>query len=501
MLEDLGGTYIKFGQVLALQPDVLPIEYCDALFDLMDRVPSFPYAEVEKTFLEDHGRKPAEMFDEFQPQPIAAASIGQVHVAYLGQRKLAVKVRRPTVVSDFATDILMMRAVASSIDGMRLRRWKWLARMLREFCAWTHEELDYRYEARFMASLGYNARNNASEAVPEMLSEYNTSRILVADFMDGPMVLDYIRSLEHSNEPLQQRLYENNFDHDEFARNIVRNFVSDAFQYGLFHADLHPANLMIMKDNVVGYVDFGITGSLSGYSKRNMVSLTLAITRADLNGMMVHFLRLVEIEKDSDVGAFELGLAELLDDWFDSDGDQQRLRRSFSLIMLDMLRLSRKTNVWPSHDVMRYLRSVITADGLIKRFAPNLDVSRYLESVCRDYLEKTVWSEWLSTENISEFAADGAMLMRNGPDNVAYLLQKELNGQTVADASQVPKSERSLDGQGRRTLALGTIALVSASLAWATEDNVEYGFNLFTAEIIVAIIASILLLRTIRGVL
>jgi hypothetical protein len=91
--------------------------------------------------------------------------------------------------------------------------------------------------------------------------------------------------------------------------------------------------------------------------------------------------------------------------------------------------------------------------------------------------------------------------MRNGPDNVAYLLQKELNGQTVADASQVPKSERSLDGQGRRTLALGTIALVSASLAWATEDNVEYGFNLFTAEIIVAIIASILLLRTIRGLL
>ncbi|GAG25556.1 unnamed protein product, partial [marine sediment metagenome] len=179
----------------------------------------------------------------------------------------------------------------------------------------------------------------------------------------------------------------------------------------------------------------------------------------------------------------------------------QRLRRSFSLIMLDMLRLSRKTNIWPSRDVIRYLRSVITADGLIKRFAPNLDVSLYLESVCRDYLEKNVWREWLSTENISELAADGAMLLRNGPDTVADLLQQGLNGHTAADASQVPKSEKSLHGKEPRTLALGTIALVSASLAWATENNVEYGFNLFTAEIIVAIIASILLLRTIRGVL
>ena len=123
-LEEMGGTYIKFGQVLSLQPDVLPVAYCNALFDLLDKVPPFSYRYVEQTFVEDLGLPPEKIFDQFDPQPIASASIGQVHVAHLEGRKLAVKVRRPAVGSDFAADILMMRTFAAIIELLRLKRWE-----------------------------------------------------------------------------------------------------------------------------------------------------------------------------------------------------------------------------------------------------------------------------------------------------------------------------------------------------------------------------------------
>src|SRR5215471_10417380 len=108
IFEDLGGTFIKFGQMLALQPDILSLEYCNALFNLLDRVAPFSFEEVERIFIEESGASPLQIFDQFEKHPIATASIGQVHIAYLDGRKLAVKVQRPTVEEDFAGDIRLM---------------------------------------------------------------------------------------------------------------------------------------------------------------------------------------------------------------------------------------------------------------------------------------------------------------------------------------------------------------------------------------------------------
>ncbi len=489
MLEELGGTYIKFGQVLSLQPDALSEAYCNALFDLLDKVSPFPYHHVEQTFLEDLGERPDTLFDRIDPTPIGSASIGQVHVAELDGRKLAVKVRRPTVESDFAADILMMRALAAFIDLLRLGRWAWLSRSAREFCAWTHEELDYRYEARFMASLGYNARDNEQEEVPELLGRYTTARILVTGFMEGPMVLEFMRSLDRPDPALEERLAAMGFDREEFARNIVRNFVSDAFHHGLFHADLHPANMFILRDNVVGYVDFGITGSLSSHSRRALVSLTLALTRADLDNTIVHFRSIADLQDDSDLDAFRDGLDRLLDKWFDRNEPEPLLRTTYSVVMLDMLKLSRVTNVWPTPDVIRYLRSVITADGLIGRFAPNLDLGAHLEAVCKEYLQAKVWGEWLSMEHMADLTGEGIDLLENGPAAATRFL----------DDSDAEQAE---DGTARnRSLRYGLIGLLSAFLASQGEPPLQWGINLFSAQVLVSAIACILLLCNLRRLL
>src|SRR5439155_11053274 len=136
VFEDLGGTFIKFGQMLALQPDIVSLEYCDALFNLLDRVAPFDMADVERTFVEELGRPPAELFDTFDAKPLATASVGQVHVATLRGRRVAVKVRRPSVEAEFGGDIRLMAAALGLIRRLRLRRLAWVIEPISEFIAW-----------------------------------------------------------------------------------------------------------------------------------------------------------------------------------------------------------------------------------------------------------------------------------------------------------------------------------------------------------------------------
>src|SRR5262249_7974121 len=161
----------------------------------------------------------------------------------------------------------------------------WMVEPMSEFVAWTKEELDFRCEARYAQQLYENSQGNAAERVPEVLHEYTTRRTLVMEFLEGVTVLNYLRAVERNDEGLLRRLRETGFEPNAFARNIIDNFLGDAFRHGMFHADLHPANLMILPGNTVGYLDFGITGVLSRYSRQHLIAMTLAYTRGDVDGM------------------------------------------------------------------------------------------------------------------------------------------------------------------------------------------------------------------------
>ena len=172
LFEDLGGTFIKFGQMLALQPDILSFEYCNALFNLLDRVPQFDFSYIDHTFVEEFGRRASDIFDSIDPRPIATASIGQVHVAWLNGRKLAVKVQRPTVQRDFSGDIRLMCAAIRAIRALGLKVFDWMLEPMSEFVAWTREELDFRIEANYMRQHRLNSRDNPRERIPEVLDRF-----------------------------------------------------------------------------------------------------------------------------------------------------------------------------------------------------------------------------------------------------------------------------------------------------------------------------------------
>ena len=496
LLEDLGGTFIKFGQMLALQTDVIPFEYCHALSRLLDRVAPFGYDEVRRTFIEELGAEPEQLFEAFDTQPIATASIGQVHVAYLDGRKLAVKVQRPNVKTDFAGDIRLMTTMVRVIRALRVKAVYWMIEPLSEFIGWTAEELDYRNEARYMDQLRLNARENPVERIPEVLWRYTTHRTLVLEFFEGSTLLGYLRARETGDETTLRRLELIGFEPQRFARNIIENFLGDAFRYGLFHADLHPANLMILPDNVGGYIDVGITGVLSHYSRRPLINLTLSYTQGDLDGMCEAFFKVTAMDASSDPEGFRAGLLAMSDQWYDYRGRERRLRKNFTPVMLDMLLLSRATGIWPERDVIKYIRSAIAIDGLITRFAPGFDIGAYLAAVCDRYLRQEGWKQLISYDRMVQWAASGGHLAEDGGARAARFLERmsarEVRRVGVSGPAGRPAAA------AERAFRFASVTFGVALLVTVTGEPAAFGLNLFTAELVIAAASLVLFVDNLR---
>jgi ubiquinone biosynthesis protein len=498
VVEEMGGTFIKFGQMLALQPDILPLEYCNALFNLLDRVAPFPFAEVEQTFTEEFGRAPQEIFDYIEREPIATASIGQVHAARLGGRKVAVKVRRPNVERDFNGDIRLMLAMIRLVRRLRLRFLYWMIEPTSEFVAWTGEELDYRREARYMEQHRRNASLNPRERVPEVFWDYVSPRTLVVEFIEGVNLLDYLRAAERGDELMMARLRALGFNADRFVYNILENFLGDANSFGMFHADLHPANLIITPDNVVGYIDFGITGVLSRYSRQNVVSLTMSLGRGDLDGMCAAFFKISTVNSNSDAEGFRQGMRRLACEWYEWQGRARRLTKNATLVMLDMLKLSRQTSIYPERDVVKYIRSAIAIDGLITRVAPGFDLGHHLEVICRQQIAQQARRSLLTYNALLNWFSSGGRIMEDGVLRATTFLQTVVAGEMRASA-QVNETQPTQDGAlRRRAVQLAAMLLVASLLVSGAGGEVRPGVNMFTAAALFAASATLMLWRTVR---
>ncbi|HEU4390065.1 MAG TPA: AarF/UbiB family protein [Blastocatellia bacterium] len=497
-IEELGGTFIKLGQMLALQPDILPLSYCNELLNLMDRVSPFGIEQVEKVFIEEFGRSMMEIFDKFEPEPIATASIGQVHVAYLDGRKLAVKVQRPNVRMDFAGDIRLLAGAITLIKRLRLKMLYWMVEPISEFMSWTQDELDYRHEAHYMQQHRSYALKNPREYVPEVIWDYTSRRTLAMEFVEGLSVMGYLRALEAGDEITLRRLNDLGFDPNQFVHNILLNFLGDAYRFGLFHADLHPANLMILPNNAVGYVDFGITGVLSRWSRQSLVALTLNLGRGDLDGMCGTFFSISATDANSDVDGFRDGIKKLADQWYETPGNERRLVTNTTVVMFDMLALSRKTGIYPERDVVKYIRSAIAIDGLITRLAPAFELGQHLETICSHYLKWEARRALFSYNTLFECATSSSHLLRDGALRAASVLKKAAAGELAAHAILGRDHTEMRDARQHKAVLLGGVVFVISVLITTLRQSAHLGANLFTVEAAVITAAIVMLVQTIH---
>lgn len=267
-LERMGPTFIKLGQLLSTRAELLPMAYLKALSRLQDNVEPFPFDQVEEIITEELGVRMTKIFREFNPAPLAGASLGQVHAAVLRDGKaVAVKVQRPGIRQRIATDLAALAEVAEFLD----RRTKagdeyQFEKMLEDFRRSLVQELDYRQEAHNLKALGEHMQRFDRIVVPGVIDDYTTSRVLTMDFVHGQKItkLSPLARIESDTGKLADQLFE--------------AYLEQILVKGFFHADPHPGNVFFTDDHRIALIDLGMVGRIAPRLQENLLKLLLAIS-------------------------------------------------------------------------------------------------------------------------------------------------------------------------------------------------------------------------------
>ena len=254
MLDELGPTFVKFGQLLSTRPDVLPPDIIAELRGLQDDVRPFPVGDVEKVIAEELGLSVDKLFTEFDVRPVAAASIGQVHRATLPNgRRVAVKVQRPGAPRQIEADLaLLYQAARLAKERVRALDFIDARQLVDEFARSIRQELDYRLEARNAATFHHNFAGHPHVRVPRVFWSYTRSRVLTLEWLDGTQVAD----IDPETWSLEDRR--------EIAYLMTETWMTMIFRHGFFHGDPHPANVLALgRSGQIGLVDFGAVGKLT----------------------------------------------------------------------------------------------------------------------------------------------------------------------------------------------------------------------------------------------
>jgi predicted unusual protein kinase regulating ubiquinone biosynthesis (AarF/ABC1/UbiB family) len=258
-LESLGPTFIKLGQLLSTRADLLPRAYLDALARLQDDVEPFPFDDVESIVQEELGLRLSKAFIEFDPVPIAAASLGQVHRAVLrSEREVAVKVQRPGIREQVLGDLETLDEIARLADRFTSHRTLDARRVLEEFRRSPLAELDYRQEAQHLITLSHQLRDFDTIVVPLPIDDYTTSRVLTMDFIHGTKIT-VVSGVERTE-----------FDGRALADDLFRAYLQQILIDGVFHADPHPGNVFLTEDHRLALApDFDVNDAI----RRNATNL------------------------------------------------------------------------------------------------------------------------------------------------------------------------------------------------------------------------------------
>jgi ubiquinone biosynthesis protein len=337
---------------------------------------------------------------------------------------VAVKVQRPGIRAVFERDNLLLRVGIRIILFLRVRSLYFMRDPVRELSTWTLDELDYRREGAYAKILGDNAAGSPTERLPKIYWDLSTERILTMEYLDGPSVAAYLRMRENNDQARMNELVSSGFVPQVFSSNVISNFLSDAFRYGVFHADLHPANLLILPNNVVGYVDFGIVATLTPEARRKQIELTLAYASGDPEALYSGFLNICIVGPEADLAGMRKKIEELSREWYSEPvvAGRVRFRVTVTKTMMDLLSVARHYGVLVDREMIKYIRSTILADGLVSRLAPGIDLAFVLRRVVEEYLATEARDRVFSRGGALSLLADLTIWMQSGPSGILHAL-------------------------------------------------------------------------------
>jgi ubiquinone biosynthesis protein len=412
-LERLGPIFVKFGQVLSTRRDVLPLDVANELALLQDRVPPFPGAQAVAMVERAFGAKLDVLFTSFDTEPVASASIAQVHFAVLRSgREVAVKVLRPGVLASIESDLYLLHTLARAVE------WVWVdAKRLKprevvaEFDTYLHDELDLVREAANAAQLRRNMADLNLILVPEMVWDLCAHNVIVMERMKGV--------------PISQtdRLREAGVDIKKLARDGVTIFFTQVFRDGFFHADMHPGNIQVSVDAATRgrYIalDFGIIGTLTEFDKEYLAQNFLAFFRRDYKRVAELHVESGWVPPNTRVDALESAIRAVCEPHFD------RPLKDISLgqVLMRLFQTSRRFNVEIQPQLVLLQKTLLNVEGLGRQLDPELDLWNTAKPFLERWMREQVgWRGLL--ERLKHEAPHYAQLLPELPRLVHRALQR-----------------------------------------------------------------------------
>jgi ubiquinone biosynthesis protein len=384
--EDLGGLWIKAGQLLSHRIDIFSPEFCREMANLQAQAVGFPSAVARQIVEQELGAPIEDYFDEFTDTPFAAASIGQIHRAHLRQEDVwvAVKVQRPFLEETSNADMAIIEILVRFLLRIRFRpfmRWDEGFRELRQMM---REELDCRYEAAAFVRMRKSLRKH-NVYVPSVFKRYNRKRLIITEFIHATLMADFIFMSTHDPDRLEAWLTENNIEPRLVARRLILSNYRQIFEDNLYHGDLHPGNIILLRDSRLALIDFGAIAFTELELLQRFRILFYAMASRDYSKAADTFLLLGGKVRASDLDAVRSELLEALRDWGTrmTVPDLPYYERSVDSAIVEITRIMARYRCEVKWSFLRMRRASAALDASLVQLYPEIDVYKQMRTHLR----------------------------------------------------------------------------------------------------------------------
>ncbi|MGE5639216.1 MAG: ABC1 kinase family protein [Clostridia bacterium] len=462
-VQALGPTFVKLGQLLSTRPDIVPPAYAEALKPLQDRCEPFAFAEVERIVEDELGVRLSKAFAEFDAEPVAAASLSQVHRARLRDgREVAVKVQRPGIREQVLKDLDALREAATVLERhTELGRRYGIAAIFDEFGRSLLRELDFRLEAMHLVTIGANLREIEEICVPQPVPSYCSARVLTMDYVDGTKVtaLSPLTKLELDGERLADALF--------------RAYLKQMLRDGVFHADPHPGNVLLA-GNRIALIDLGMVARVAPGLQDRLLQLLLAIADNRVDDAVKVLLIASESREDADEAGFRRAVADLVGQHQDLAHAEPQVGRA----VLMLLKAAAEHGIRLPPELAMIGKTLLNLDeigrSLAPRFDPNAAIRRHAADITRQQMGRDI-----SIGSLFSAAVDLKNFVQHLPGRVNRILdqlaanQFRMRVDTIDEAALMEGLQKVAN---RITVGLVLAALIVGA---ALLMNVDTPFRLF----------------------
>lgn len=411
--EDLGPTFIKFGQMLGTRPDLIPQEYIKEFEKLQENIPPCSYEEVRKQIKNQTGKTVENIFASFDPQPIGSASVAQVHAAKITEgEQVVVKIQRPRIADVIAADLDILYFIAQliekKIEEMKLYR---PVNLIQEFDRALNKELDFTHESRNIKKIMRNFKDDTTVHIPKVYTELTTKKMLTIEKINGIQISN-IAVIEAQG-----------MERTEIAKHAVAAVFKQIFEHGFFHADPHPGNVYVLEDNVICFLDFGLMGYVDEELKTELSDIFLGIIKKEPNKIIRTFIKKKIINEHIEIRRLTHDMSDLIDKYYDQPLGNIQIGSLFQ----EMTGLIHQYRIYTPAEYVLLARALIGVEAMVRQLDPEINVVKYVEP----YAKKLILQKYAPARIIEEggiLVGKIMHLIKNFPDDTMYILNKIKEG-------------------------------------------------------------------------